>query len=95
MYPESRTLLGYLFWSMEQIALSELPAPLQQLFNQVQQTGTPVTVTQNGTPVVTINPARKSQRAKFGVAKDSGQVLGDLVETPLSPTDWKILQYCN
>ncbi|MFW6296791.1 MAG: type II toxin-antitoxin system Phd/YefM family antitoxin, partial [Halothece sp.] len=42
---------------MEQIALSEIPAPLQDLFKQVQQTGTPVTVTQHGTPVVTIYPA--------------------------------------
>jgi len=72
---------------MEQITLSEFPVPLQHRFNQVQQTGTPVTVTQEGTPVVTIYPARKSKRAEFGVAKDSGQVLGDLVEPLLSPTD--------
>ena len=77
---------------MEQITLSELPASLQQLFNQVQQTGKPLTITEDGTPIVTIYPAQISKRAEFGVAKDSGQVLGDLVEPPLSPTAWKVLQ---
>jgi hypothetical protein len=46
----------------------------------------------DGIPVFTIYPAQTSKRAEFGVAKDSGQVLGDLVEPPLSPTNWKVLQ---
>jgi prevent-host-death family protein len=74
---------------MQEIALSELPASLQDLFNQVQQTGNPITVTQDGTPVVTVYPVKTSKRAPFGVAKDSGQIVGDLVEPPLSPTvEW-------
>ena len=77
---------------MEQITLSELPSELQYWFNQVQKTGKPITVTQNGSPVVTIYPAKSSKRAPFGVAKESGQVLGDLVEPPLSPTTWNVLQ---
>jgi len=74
---------------MQEIALSELPASLQDLLNQVQQTGNPITVTQDGTPVVTVYPVKTSKRAPFGVAKDSGQIVGDLVEPPLSPTvEW-------
>jgi prevent-host-death family protein len=77
---------------MQEIAFSELPASLQDLFNQVQQTGNPITVTQDGTPVVTIYPVQTSKRAPFGVVKDSGQIVGDLVEPPLSPTVWNVLQ---
>jgi len=50
---------------MEQITLSKLPAPLQQLLNQVQQTGKPLTVTEDRTPIVTIYPAQTSKRAEF------------------------------
>jgi len=77
---------------MEQITLSELPLELQHWFNQVQETGKPITVIQNGIPVVTIHPAKSSKRAPFGVAKESGQILGDLVEPPLSPTTGNVLQ---
>ncbi len=77
---------------MEQITLSELPSELQHWFNQIQEAGKPITVIQNGTPVVMIYPAKSSKRAPFGVAKESGQVIGDLVEPPLSPTTWNVLQ---
>ncbi len=76
----------------KQISLSELPSELQHWFYQVQQTGNSITVTQNGMPVVTIYPAQSSKRAPFGVAKDSGQVVGDLVEPALSPESWNVLQ---
>jgi len=77
---------------MEQITLSQLPSEVQHWFNQVQETGKPIAVTQDGTPVVMIYPANSSKRAPFGVAKESGQVIGDLVKPPLSPTIWNVLQ---
>lgn len=78
--------------TMEQITLSELPSELQHWFNQVQKTGKPITVIHNGMPVAMIYLAQSSKRAPFGIAKESGQVLRDLVEPPLSPTTWNVLQ---
>jgi prevent-host-death family protein len=67
-----------------QIALSEFPELLQQLLSEVQRTGAPLSVTQNGEPLVIVYPApTKSRRAPFGIAKGSGQIIGDIVEPVL------------
>jgi prevent-host-death family protein len=79
---------------MAQIAMSELPEPLQQIISNVQRTGAPLTVTQNGDPIVIVYPAAEKPacRAAFGVLKGSGQILEDLVEPGLPLLDWEVLQ---
>ena len=77
---------------MKQIILSEFPAFFQQLFNQVQETGNPLTVVQDGKPIVTIYPAKSSKRGKFGVVRGTGEILGDLVKPSLSSDTWEVLQ---
>ena len=65
---------------MQQISTNELPENLQQLFTEVQRTKTPLTVTHEGKPLVVIYPATtQPKRATFGVMKESGEILGDLI----------------
>ena len=76
-----------------QITLSELPEALQQLIASVQQTGQPLTIIDDGKPVVIVSPVSSQQkRPAFGVLKESGKVLGDIVEPVVSPTTWEVLQ---
>lgn len=65
---------------MMQITLSELPESLQSLLTEAIQTGEPLTITENNQPLAIISPIKKSKRATFGSAKDSGKIIGDLVE---------------
>jgi prevent-host-death family protein len=79
--------------AIAQIPISEFPELLQQRLSQVQQTGTPLAVTQNGEPLVVVYPVPvKSRRAPFGVAKGTGQVLSDIVEPVLPESTWEVLQ---
>jgi hypothetical protein len=75
------------------ISISKFPELLQQLLSQVQETGMPLAVTQNGESLVVVYPAPvKSRRAPFGVAKGTGQVLSDIVEPVLNESTWEVLQ---
>ncbi len=76
-----------------QIALSEFPEALQQLIANVQHTGKPLTIVDNGKPVVIVSPVSSQQkRPAFGVLKESGEILGDIVEPAISLTTWEVLQ---
>jgi antitoxin (DNA-binding transcriptional repressor) of toxin-antitoxin stability system len=70
---------------MTQITLSDLPKSFQVLLIEALQTGESLTITQNNQPIAIISPVSKSQRAAFGSAQESGQIVGDIVE-PTS--DW-------
>lgn len=71
---------------MHQITISEIPEPLRQLFTQIQSTKTPLTITDHGQPLVVVYPATPHRpRPGFGVMKDRGEILGDLV-APAAPT---------
>ena len=70
-----------------QITLSELPDALQQLITNVQRTGKPLTIVDDGKPVVIVSPVSSQQkRPAFGVLKKSGKILGDIVEPAVSST---------
>ncbi|MBS3029831.1 MAG: type II toxin-antitoxin system Phd/YefM family antitoxin [Dolichospermum sp. DET50] len=56
---------------MTQITFAELPQTVQNLINQAQKTGEPVTIIQNGIPFAIIFPIQKHKRATFGVMKNS------------------------
>lgn len=44
---------------MTQITLAELPETVQNLINQAQKTGEPLTIIQNGVPFAIISPIKK------------------------------------
>ena len=76
---------------MTQITLSDLPETIQTLLKQAQKTGEPVTITQNGIPLAIISPIKKSKSAAFGVMKDRGKILGDIVEPSSNLVSWDVL----
>lgn len=44
---------------MKQITFTELPETVQNLINQAQKTGEPLTIIQNGIPLARISPIQK------------------------------------
>ena len=66
---------------MTQITLSELPETIQNFLNQAQTTGEILTITQNGIPLAAIFPIKKSKRAAFGAMKNTGKIVGDIIES--------------
>ncbi len=77
--------------TMTQIALSDLPETIQALLTQAIQTGKPLTIAQNDRPVAIISPIKKSKRVAFGFAKDSGQIIGDIVKPTSNLVTWDAL----
>ena len=78
---------------METIATTELSEPLQQLLTHIQRSNKPLTVTHQGEPIVIIYPAKKAPpRPAFGIMQQSGEILGDLVESIVPQSDWEVLQ---
>lgn len=75
---------------MSQIDTTELPETLQRLLQQVEETNTPLTITQAGKPLVIVYPAsRTSERLSFGFAKGTGEILGDIVAPVEQP--WEVM----
>jgi len=78
---------------MGQLSTAELPQALLNLFTEIQQTKTPLTVFHNGQPWVIIYPATTpKQRPAFGSMKGSGEILGDIVMPALPENVWEVLQ---
>jgi len=77
---------------MTQITLSELPETLQSFLNQAQTTGEILTITQNGIPYATISPVKKSKRAAIGAMKNTGKIVGDIVEPTANLITWDALE---
>lgn len=49
-------------------------------------------MTRNGEPLVVIDPApSKRKRVPFGVARETGEIKGDLIEPAESSTVWESL----
>lgn len=77
---------------MIQITLSELSETIQNFLNQAQTTGEILTITQNGIPCATISPIKKSKRAAFGAMKNTGKIVGDIVEPTANLITWDALE---
>jgi hypothetical protein len=78
---------------MGQLSTAELPQALLNLFTEIQQTKTPLTVFHNGQPWVIIYPATpQKQRSAFGSMKGSGEIVGDIVMPALPENVWEVLQ---
>lgn len=78
--------------AMTTITLSELPETLQNLLQQIAQTGETLTITQNDQPLLIVSPAPKTTRAAFGSAKEQTKILGEIVEPTSNFVEWNILQ---
>jgi antitoxin (DNA-binding transcriptional repressor) of toxin-antitoxin stability system len=72
---------------MTTITLSELPETLQNLLQQIAQTGETLTITQGDQTLAIISPITKNKRAAFGSMKSETKILGDILEQvyPVDP----------
>jgi antitoxin (DNA-binding transcriptional repressor) of toxin-antitoxin stability system len=77
---------------MTQITLSELPETIQNFLNQAQNTGEILTITQNDIPIAIIAPIKKSKRAAIGAMKNTGKIVGDIVEPTANLVTWDVLE---
>jgi prevent-host-death family protein len=77
---------------MKKIQISTFKAQCLRLLDEVNRTGEEITVTRNGKPLVVVNPVTDTcTRAKFGIAKKTGKILGDLIAPATELSDWEIL----
>jgi antitoxin (DNA-binding transcriptional repressor) of toxin-antitoxin stability system len=76
---------------MTTITLSELPETLQNLLQQIAQTGETLTITQGDLPFAVISPVTKSKRAAFGSGKDTIKIIGDIVEPTSNLVTWDVV----
>lgn len=76
---------------MTKITLTELPETIQNLLTQAQKTGETLTITENNQDIAIISPIKKSKRAAFGARKDSGKIIGDIVEPTSNLVTWDVL----
>lgn len=69
---------------METVNISTFKATCLSLLKKVKQTGEPLLVTLRGEPIAQVVPAQieRDRRGWLGSARDSGQIIGDIV----SPT---------
>lgn len=73
---------------MDQITTSELSEVLQNFLLEVAQTNTPLTVIQDGQPLVVISPVKTPKpRPAFGFMQGSGEISGDIVAPVEQPWD--------
>jgi prevent-host-death family protein len=61
------------------IKASEFKAKCLALIDEVARSGSTLTVTKNGKPLVDLVPHRSKTRSPFGIWKDSVKITGDVV----------------
>ncbi len=77
---------------MKEIQISKFKAQCLRLLDEVNRTGEGLTITRNGQPLVVVNPIKDNQtRAKFGVAKTTGKIVGDIITPTVELSEWEIL----
>ena len=77
---------------MKEIQISKFKAQCLRLLDEVNRTGEELTITRNGQPLVVVNPIRDTPtRAKFGVAKKTGKIIGDVITPAVELSEWEML----
>ncbi|MGL5075349.1 MAG: type II toxin-antitoxin system Phd/YefM family antitoxin [Waterburya sp.] len=77
---------------MKKVQISTFKAQCLRLLDEVNRTGETLTVTRNGKPLVVVTPITDTKtRAEFGVAKETGKVLEDLITPATDPSEWEVL----
>lgn len=78
---------------MEKIQISQFKALCLRLLDEVKRSGEPLMVTKNGEPLVVVYPApMQRQRVPFGIAKDTGKIVGDIIEPASCEDTWEVLK---
>jgi len=77
----------------EKIAISKFKATCLELLKRVNQTGQPILVTRNGSPIAMIVPPPKPQKPRswLGSFKDAGCIKGDIVQPAADLDNWQVL----
>ena len=77
---------------MKEVQISKFKAQCLRLLDEVNRTGEGLTITRNGQPLVVVNPVTETQtRAKFGVAKNTGKAIGNLISLVVEASEWESL----
>ena len=77
---------------MKEIQISKFKAQCLRLLDEVNRTGEELTITRNGQPLVVVNPISEAQtRAKFGIAKNTGKIVSDVINPAVELSEWEIL----
>ena len=77
---------------MKEIQISKFKAQCLRLLDEVNRTGEGLTITRNGQPLVVVNPFTDTQtRAKFGIAKNTGKIVGDIITPAVEASEWESL----
>ncbi|MDE0283110.1 MAG: type II toxin-antitoxin system Phd/YefM family antitoxin [Gammaproteobacteria bacterium] len=77
---------------MNQMSVSQFKAKCLAVLAQVAETGAPVLVTRYGKPVARVVPPPKPAGSDWiGSMKDTGRILGDIVEPVGDLDDWEAL----
>lgn len=75
---------------MGEIAISKFKATCLAVLQVVKKTGKPILVTRFGQPIAQIVPPEDAKRApKFGTARGTAQILGDIVGPIGDISDWE------
>ncbi|MGI8906456.1 MAG: type II toxin-antitoxin system Phd/YefM family antitoxin [Candidatus Sumerlaeaceae bacterium] len=69
---------------------TQFKAHALQIMKEISGSGEPVLVTRRGEPLVEINPARPTTKAKPGHLAGTAQIVGDIV-SPVFP-EWESLE---
>jgi prevent-host-death family protein len=72
------------------VKASEFKAKCLALIDQVAESGTALTITKNGKPLVDLVPHQSKSQSPFGVWKNSVKITGDII----SPIDveWEAMK---
>lgn len=77
---------------MKEIQISKFKAQCLRLLDEVNRTGEELTITRNGQPLVVVNPVTNTQtRAKFGIAKKTGKIIGEVITPAVATSEWESL----
>jgi prevent-host-death family protein len=77
---------------MKEIQVSKFKAQCLRLLDEVNRTGESLTITRNGKPLAVINPITVTKtRAKFGIAKETAKIKGDLITPAIESSEWEVL----
>jgi len=77
---------------MEHIPISKLREETRAILERVRKTGTPLLVTYRGKPIAQIVPPPETPGAWLGAFRNSGRIVGDIVEPAVDEEEWEILR---
>lgn len=75
---------------MRTLAAGEFKQTCLRVLDEVRDTGEAVVITKRGTPVAQLVPLPRTEESDWaGAMRESGTILGDLVEPALTPEEWE------